>query len=100
MCNGDVLDGGTRKAKGGEIYSFKNGDLKRGQWVQFIIYGLVMITGVPFIAPMKERNFTKVLELNNIPTLQYRFTPKMKGSITGKPASIAPPRKASPVSYG
>jgi hypothetical protein len=32
MCNDDVLDGGTRKVpKDGQIYSFKNGDLKRGQ---------------------------------------------------------------------
>jgi hypothetical protein len=48
-----------------------------------------------------EKDFTKVLELNNIPTLQYRFgAPKNEGQHTGKPASIAPPQKASLVSYG
>ena len=84
MCNGDVLDGGTRKAKGGEIYSFKNGDLKRGQWVQFMMDVIWSYDDNGRVAIYRrdegEKDFTKVLELNNIPTLQYKFgAPKDEG---------------------
>ena len=85
MCNGDVLDGGTRKVpKDGEIYSFKNGDLKRGQWVQFMMDVVWSYDDNGRVAIYRrdegEKNFTKVLELNNIPTLQYKFgAPKDEG---------------------
>jgi len=78
MCNGDVLEGGTRQVpKDGRTYSFTNGDLKPGQWVQFMLDVTWSYSDNGHIAIYRrdegEKNFSKVLDLSNIATLQYKF---------------------------
>jgi hypothetical protein len=85
MCSGDVLEGGTRTVpKDGQDYPLKDGDLKRGHWVEFMLdvtwsyddKGRLVI----YRRDEGEKDFVKVLELNNIATLQYRSgTPKTEG---------------------
>ncbi len=77
MCSGDVMEGGTRTTpKDGTSYPFSRGELNRGRWVQFMLdvvwsYGNNGSVKV-FRRDEGETAFTKVLELNNLPTLQTR----------------------------
>jgi Polysaccharide lyase len=78
MCTGDLLEGGVLPHYKDAIkLPFTNGDLARGHWVQFMIDVRWALDDTGSIAIYRrdegQHDFTKVLDLNHVPTLQSKF---------------------------
>lgn len=103
MCGGDVLEGGTREnAKPAQSYPFTNGDLMRGHWVQFLMDVVWSYGNDGHLAIYRrdegEKTFTKILELNNTPTLQYSYgTPKSEAPHHWKTGFYRSPTAGTPL---
>ncbi len=78
LCGGDLLDGGTRSSNRGPVkYSFTNGALNQGKWVQFMVDVVWSATNTGYVAVYRrdegQTNWTRVFERRGTPTLQYHY---------------------------
>jgi len=75
---GDLLDGGTRSSNRPPVkYSFTNGALNKGQWVQFMLDVVWSPTNTGYVAVYRrdqgQTTWTRVFERRGTPTLQWRY---------------------------